>query len=309
MSVFQSSTASFNPVINEAVNAVDRQQFVGTRILPIQNTPSMSGKYVKVTAAQFDNDVSKPRAAGSNFSQTSSEYGSGSFACEQYGVENAIDSIDLQKAESDALYDVATAAAKRLADNLMVGHELRVASSLSGAGFNGTAATAVMSNASTATPIADVNNAVQRLYANGQFTGIHLIIESSLYQEMTQTDDMRNLINGSGALAYSTDQVAKVLGVEGVLLFATPDTIPPPRVKLPAGAKSGPPHPTMLPAFRAVPYPMAALVAPLVIMNWGAFTTETFRTEQPPAKRWLRVSQCVDEIIINDSAGEKITGA
>lgn len=308
MSVFQSSTASFNPVINEAVNAVDRQQFVGTRILPIQNTPSMSGKYVKVTAAQFDNDVSKPRAAGSNFSQTSSEYGSGSFACEQYGVENAIDSIDLQKAESDALYDVATAAAKRLADNLMVGHELRVASQLSSASFNSTAATAVMSNASTATPIADVNNAVQRLYANGQFTGIHLIIESSLYQEMTQTDDMRNLINGSGALAYSTDQVAKVLGVEGVIICNT-------RYNSAAKGQA---------ASRAKVWPTTSYYVASVqggaLANGGigrtlsynelggAFTTETFRTEQPPASV-VRVSQCVDEIIINDSAGEKITGA
>jgi hypothetical protein len=61
MSVFASSTASFNPVINEAVNEVDRQQFVGGRILPVQPSASQTGKYVVIKASQFDNDISKAK--------------------------------------------------------------------------------------------------------------------------------------------------------------------------------------------------------------------------------------------------------
>jgi hypothetical protein len=38
------------------------------------------------------------------------------------------------------------------------------------------------------------------------------------------------------------------------------------------------------------------------------FTSETFRTEQPPASV-VRVRHTVDELIINDVAGEVITGA
>ncbi len=40
----------------------------------------------------------------------------------------------------------------------------------------------------------------------------------------------------------------------------------------------------------------------------GQFVTETYRTEQPPASV-VRVRNCVDEIIINANAGEKVTGA
>ena len=40
----------------------------------------------------------------------------------------------------------------------------------------------------------------------------------------------------------------------------------------------------------------------------GLYTTETFRTEQPPSSV-VRVRQNVDEVIINANAGEEITGA
>ena len=93
MSVFASASATFNPIINEAVNEVDRQEYVGQRILPVQGTDTMTGKYVLIKGSQFDNDLSKPRAAGSNFASTSGEYESASFECVEYGIENSLDDL------------------------------------------------------------------------------------------------------------------------------------------------------------------------------------------------------------------------
>ena len=90
MSIFASSAASFQPVISEAVNAVGRNRFVGSQILPFYGVDKSQGKYPKINAAQFDNDITKPRAAGSNFAQTSSEYTSATFECLEYGAENAL---------------------------------------------------------------------------------------------------------------------------------------------------------------------------------------------------------------------------
>ncbi len=75
MSIFASSAASFQPVINEAVNAVGRNRFVGAQILPFYGVAKSQGKYSKIEAAQFDNDITKPRAPGANFASASGSNG------------------------------------------------------------------------------------------------------------------------------------------------------------------------------------------------------------------------------------------
>ena len=309
MSFFQSSAASFQPVIAEAVNEVDRQQFVGARILPFQTVGVKSATYAKIKAAEFDNDISKPRAAGASFARTSSEYESATYDCVEYGVENSMDDLDLAVANTDALLDIATIAANQLADDLMIGHEIRTATALSGAGFNSTAATAAMSVVASATPIADITNAVLRLNANGIFSRVKLIIEASLYAEMLQTDDMRNLINGSGSMFYSQDQVANILGIDEVIICNTRYNA---AMKGQTGSRSK--------VFSDTSF-YVAQVADGPLSNGGIgrtlyydarqswqFVTETFRTEMPPANV-VRVRMTTDELIINDFAGETISGA
>jgi len=308
MSVFASASATFNPIINEAVNEVDRQEYVGTRILPVQGSDTQTGKYVLIKGSQFDNDISKPRAAGSNFGSTSGEYESASFECVEYGVENSLDDLDIANAQTDALLDIATVAANQLADDLMVGHELRVASALSGASFTSTAATAAMSAASTATPIKDVNDAVMRLNANGIFRGIQLVMEASLYQEMLQTDDMRNLINGSGTFAWATDQVSRILGVDDVIICNTRYNSAA-KGKTRSSTKIWPTSSYYVTSIAGGPFSNGGVGRTLAYnARGGQFVSETYRTEQPPASV-VRVRNCVDEIIINANAGEKITGA
>jgi len=308
MSIFASSAASFQPVINEAVNAVGRNRFIGARLLPFHSIDKSQGKYAKIEAAAFDNDISKPRAAGSNFASSSSQYTSASFETLEYGVENALDDLDIANAETDAQLDISTVAANQLADDLMVGHEIRVANALSGASFTSTAATAAMSVAASATPINDINAAVLRLNSDGVFDRIHLIIEASLYQEMLQTDDMRNLINGSGTMVWARDQVARILGVDDVIIANTRYNS---AVKGQSASRSS--------VWPTTSYYVAQLAdGPFVnggigrtvyySARGGTFTSETFRTEQPPASV-VRVRMNVDELIINDTAGEVITGA
>jgi hypothetical protein len=126
---------------------------------------------------------------------------------------------------------------------------------------------------------------------------------------MLQTDDMRNLINGSGSMFYSEDQVARILGVDSVIVCNTRYNA---AVKGQTGSRSK--------VFSDSTY-YVAQVADGPLSNGGIgrtlyynarqswqFVTETFRTEMPPASV-VRVRMTTDELIINDFAGEKITGA
>jgi hypothetical protein len=306
--MFASSAASFQPVISEVVNEVDRQDFVGLQILPQQPVGVRKGKFVKIVSSQFNNDVSKPRAAGANFAQVTGEYEAATFECVEYGVENSLDDIAIAEAETDALLDIIAVAANQLADDLMVGHEIRVASALSGAGFTSTAATAAMSVVASATPIADINSAVVRLNADGIRQNLNLIMEATLYQEMLQTDDMRNLINGSGSMFFSQDQVARVLGVDGIIICNTRYNS---AIKGQTGSQAA--------IWPTTSYYVASVAdGPLsnggvgrtlsYTARGGDFVSETYRTEQPPANV-VRVRNSVDEIILNANAGETISGA
>jgi hypothetical protein len=306
--MFPSASATFQPIISEVVNEVDRQQFVGTQVLPILTTSNQKGKYVKIVSSQFDNDISKPRAAGSNFAQASGEYESATFECVEYGVENSLDDLNIVEAASDAQLDIATVSANQLADDLMVGHELRVASALSASGFTSTAATAAMSVAGSATPINDINNAVLRLNQAGIFNNINLIIEASLYQEMVQTDDMRNLINGSGTMFWAQDQVARVLGVDGIIIAKTRYNA---ALKGQTGSRSDvwPTSSFYVASIAGGPLTNGGIGRTMAYAaRGGAFVSETYRTEQPPANV-VRVRMNTDELIINANAGQIISGA
>ena len=309
MSFFQSSAASFSPVVAQAVNEVDRQGFVGAQVLPMQNIDGKTGTYAKITAAQWDNDISKPRTPGANFAQSSSDYESATFDCIEYGVENSLDDLEVDVAESDAALDIITIASNQLADSLMVGHEIRVAAALSGASFNSTAATAAMSTVASATPIADINNAVLRLNANGIFNGIQVVMEASLYAEMLQTDDMRNLINGSGTFAFAADQVSRVLGVDGIVICNTRYNAAK-KGQTASRSKIWPTTSYYVASIADGPLSNGGIGRTLYYNSRqaGAFVTETFRSEQPPASV-VRVRMTVDELIINTYAGETITGA
>ena len=308
MSVFASANADFSPIISQAVNEVDRQAFAGQRILPVVPTGTSKGKYVKIEANQFDNDLAKPRAPGSNFASASQQYTSASFDCEEYGLEVSIDDLELAIAADDALLDVAVVTANQIADDLAIGHEIRCAASVAGAGMNATAATAAMSVVATATPIADISNAVLRLNAAGIFRGISLVMEASLYAEMTQCDDMRTLINGSGQTFWSTDQVSKVLGVDEVIICNTRYNAAK-KGQSRSASKIWPDDAYYVAQISGGPFSNGGLGRTLAYTaRGGVYVAETFRTEQPPASV-DRVRQNVDEVVINANAGEEITGA
>ena len=133
-------------------------------------------------------------------------------------------------------------------------------------------------------------------------------MEASLYQEMLQTDDMRNLINGSGTMAWATDQVARILGVDDVII-AKSQYNSAMKGQTASRSKIWPTASYYVAALAGGPFSNGGIGRTLAYnARGGQFVSETYRTEQPPANV-VRVRNCVDEIIINDNAGETVTGA
>jgi len=308
MSFFNSTTAKSQPIIADAVRAVERQQYAGQFILPFTAKNKLTGKHPIISATQFDNDLSAPRARGAAAKRVDYEYTQGTFECLSYALEAGISDEELDEAEDDGLDDLVTMRANLTADAMLLGHDIRVASLLAGAGFNSTAATAVFSSASTAKPIQNIKAARQRLNDKGFFTGLNLIIESSLYTEMEETDDFRSLINGSGMTMLEKSRVAQLLGIDNIIITSSAKN---------AAAKGQA-------ASRSTVWSTSKIY--LVQIAGGDFSNGgigrtviderngpapfgvfTYRDESLE-ENIIKVKNRVDEIIINAQAGEEITG-
>jgi len=301
------STSSFNPVLSEALNKIGENKFVGTQILPVRNVAVKNGDYPVFGADQFDLNSSQKRAAGTSFARRDFDYDKQSFACEQYALEGVLPDEDESQAQTDGISDAEGAIAQKLQRDIMVGHELRVSALMDAAGFNGTAATAVMSNAGTAKPITDIQQAILRLNSNGFYDGLSLMIESSLYNELINTDDVRSIFNGAGE--YTNREVlASALGVSSIIVLPTRYNS---AAKGQAASRSKIWTDTHYfvgqvagGEFSNGGFGRTLAYAP----DGGVFTAENYRDE-PIKSNVLRVFNSVDEVIINTNACEKITGA
>jgi len=304
-----SATAEFNPVLSEMLNKIGENRFVGTQILPIRDVGTKTGEYPVFDSDQFDNDASKERASGTDFARRDFAYGQQSYKCVQYGLEGVLPDEDRTQANDDGISDVEASIAKALQRDLMVGHERRVKDVVfpSSTPFNSTAATAAMSAKSTAKPIEDIQLAVKRLHANGHFDNLAVIIEESLYQEMLNVDDVRTIFNGNGQ--YTDPEVLRAaFGVDRFIVCPT-------RYNSAAKGKS---------ASRTSIWPIDKYLVGQVTggdfsnggfgrtlaysPDGGSFSAENYRDEKKKSDI-LRVFNSVDEVVINSTAAELITGA
>jgi len=168
---------------------------------------SKNGDYPVFDSDQFDLNASAVRAPGSSFSRRDFAYTKQSFACKQYALEGVLPDEDEVEAAENGISDASAAIAQKLQRDLMVGHELRVATLLQGASFATGSTTAALSSASSATPIKDIQNAVEVLNGNGFYDNLALIIELSIFNELINTDDVRSIFNGNGQ--YTDRQVLR----------------------------------------------------------------------------------------------------
>ena len=302
-----STTAQFNPVLSEALNKIGANRFVGTQILPPRLVGTKRGDYPVFGAEQFDLNASKERQPGSAAARRDFAYGQQDYACKQYMLEGVLPDEDESQANDDGILDARGAIAQKLQRDIMVGHELRVASAVYSAAFNTVNATATMSSASTARPIQDIQNAVERLNGNGFYDNLALIIEVSLFNELLNTDDVRNIFNGAGL--YTNREVLQgALGISQIILCPT-------RYNAAAKGKDAnrtkiwPTDEYLVAQIAGGDFSNGGIGRTIAYSpDGGIFTAETYRDENIKSDI-LRVFNSVDEVIINTNAGEKIDNA
>jgi hypothetical protein len=303
-----SSTETFNPILSDALNKIGPNQFVGTRILPPRFVLTNKGDYPVFESSQFDNDTSKPKAPGAAYPRTDTQYGLATFKCQKYGLEHAFPDEDQNQSQDDGIDDIKAMRGVQLMRDLMVGHERRVSALMQAAAFNSTAQTgAVMATSATAKPIVTIQNAVERLSANGFTERLALIMESGLFNAMLNTDDVRDIFNGAGV--YTNRQVLlDAFGVNEIIICPT-------RFNSAAKGKDGsrskvwPTNQYYVAQVAGGDYANGGFGRTMAYTpNGGLFSAMEWRDENHESDI-LRVFNSVDEVVINVNACEKITSA
>lgn len=300
------TTKTFNPVLTEALNKIGPQEFVGLSILPPRMVSTKSGEYPVFESEQFDNDWSEERRPGTPSKRRDFAYDQGDYQCKQYMLEGTLPDEDRSKANDDGISDVEATLAMKLRRDLMVGHERRTEDLIYNASFNSTGATATVGSAN-ARPIKDIQNAVERLQANGHQDNIALIVEVGLWNGILNTDDVRKIFNG--AAVYNNRQVLlDAFGIQDIIFCPT-------RYNASAKGKTAsrtriwPTDKYMVASIAEGDFSAGGMGRTLAYSeDGGIFTAEAYRDEGVKSDI-LRVYNSVDEVVINTTAGEIITSA
>lgn len=300
---------SFNPVISDMLNKIGQNRFVGLQILGAAPKATRTGTYPIIESAQFDNDASEEVAPGAKTPEIDFQYGQGSYKCLNYKLGAGLPIEDENQANDDGFSDAPEFYSMQLQRNLMVGHERRVKDIVfpTSSPFNSTAATAAMSSKSTAKPIEDIQNAVERLNANGHYDNLALIIESSLWIEMKNTDDVRAIFNGNGQYT-DRNVLLEALGVSQLIITPTRYNSAA-KGKTATRTKVWPDDKYLVAQVGSGDFSNGGIGRTIAYQpNGGLFESRTYFDEDTESTKY-RVKNCVDEVLINSTAGELITGA
>lgn len=182
--------------------AADQAGYIGHRAMRIIETQSQAGVFGKIPLEQLLQNSDTARAPGSGYSRGNFTFTKASFACEEHGHEEP---VDQREAKMYAEYfDAELVSTARAFNAVLRNAEKRVADALyntttwTGASLT-TALTNEWDDAPNATPVDDVEAAVQKVYDGSGLWPNALIVNKKVFRNLRLCDQVRDRISSSGA--------------------------------------------------------------------------------------------------------------
>lgn len=202
-------------------NATDLP-FIGMEVAPVVNVSARTGEYVKVEVGGgevFNADAMKT-APGAGRARVTRRFVTDSFAAESYELEELLP--DETSADLARYFGVEVASATFLANQLMIGHEQRVADLLFGTDISAISAAAAYTagSADTLDIAKDVDDAAYQL-ALKNIVPDTVIMSLAVFNRVRRSTKLLNNIFGpvkTAARPASAQEVAETLNVSRVLI-------------------------------------------------------------------------------------------
>lgn len=226
-----SSLATLRPDIASAFEEFDlemqRRGYIASQVLPVFETAEQSGKFGRIPIEQLLDNRDTRRAPGSGYNRGTFTFTAESYATEEHGVEEPID--DREAKMYRHYFDAELIAGQRAFESVLSSAEQRVAdmvfntSTWTGASLT-TAVSVPWSTYATATPVADVEAAILKVWANSGLWPNALIMERHVFRHLRQCAEIIERIESNGAggstLAgnITTQQLATAFDLDKIII-------------------------------------------------------------------------------------------
>lgn len=177
--------------------AMDRQGFIGTRILPIMNVGKASGTFGKIPIEQLLKTRSTARAARAGYSRGDWTFDDDTFTTSEHGAEEPVD--DNEAALYSDYFVAEQVSRNRAVDAVLRNQEIRIAAAVgntttwSGASLTTSIGTP-WATVATATPIDDVEAAVRLVRTNSGMLPNAMIMSWVTYRNLRMSDQILDRI-------------------------------------------------------------------------------------------------------------------
>lgn len=205
----------------------DRQGFIAPRVLPVFETPKVSGAIPRIPLEQLLQNRETLRAPKSGYSRGDWTFEELSYVCREHGAEEVVDA-NLAAMYKD-FFDAEVISGGRARDAVLRNHERAIAQMVfdtttwTGAALTTGVGTA-WTNHANATPVANVNGARNKVWEGTGLWPNALILTRHAFNELRQCEEIIDLIASQGAGSatkardITTAQLAAVFDLDHILV-------------------------------------------------------------------------------------------
>lgn len=214
--------ASFFEYYTEQENA----GFIAQQVLPVIDVAKPSGVFGKIPAEQLVAERDTLRAPGGSYARSKFTFTADTFATAEHGAEEPVDDNEAE-AYSD-YFDAEMVATSRAYGAVLRNAEKRAADLLFDAtvwtgGSLTLAVTHEWDDATNATPIDNVEFAIQKVYDNSGLWANALIVNQKVFRNLRNCDQIVERINSAGAAVSKPSDItaallAQALGIDRVIV-------------------------------------------------------------------------------------------
>lgn len=205
---------------------MDRNGFIGSLVLPVVESQKASGTFGKISLAALLANRTTNRAPGTGYARQNWEFTPASFACEEHGAEEPID--DREAAMYADYFDAEAVATMRARDVVLRNYERRCNDLIfnTGTWTGASLATSVSvpwTTIATATPLTDVEAAVQKVYDNSGLRANALVLSWKAFRAVRRCAQILDLVKYNGLMDVrsgniTAEAMAQCFGLEKVIV-------------------------------------------------------------------------------------------
>ena len=193
--------------------------FIAANAFPTVPVNKQSDKYFIYDQQSFFRDAAQPRADGTESAGSGYGLSTASYATQVWALHKDIG--DQVRENSDSPLNPDMDATRFLSQQMLIRQERDWASSAFTTGVWDTDTTpGTLWSASGSTPITDVQTGINTMLTNTGFVGNTLIVSYAVFSILRNHSDIIDRYKYTSAESINTDLIAKVMGVDRVLVMA-----------------------------------------------------------------------------------------